>query len=332
MEKNNPEEFKVPFSPLLIGRYKMIKKIGKGSYGSVYKVEDIKDRKTATTPDSPKKYFAVKKMKLPANRLKIQGIDFTTLREINILQEIKHENIIPLVDVFHINRSTFMVMELMKSDLSKLMFSRTITLTIPHIKCIMLQIFYGLKELHKNWIIHRDLTPNNLLISEDGVLKFSDFGLSRFFASNNRPMTQNVVTLHYRAPEILFGANYYGPQIDIFSAGCILGGLLLRGTLFCGRNDIDQMSQIFKIMGTPSEETWEGVTNLPHYVEFEETPPQSFRILFPGIDEDLANLLEGLLVLDPNKRLTVEQCINHPFFNKSPDSCDPDELPMDDIS
>jgi len=181
---------------------------------------------------SARKYLAIKKMRLSPKQLMNQGIDFTTLREIKILQEIKHENIIALTDVFYIKSTTFMAMELMKTDLWNLMIVPEVKLRIDHIKCIMLQIFNGLKVLHKHWIIHRDLTPQNLLISEDGVLKYSDFGLSRFFAANDKPMTQNVVTLHYRAPEILFGANYYGPQVDIWAAGCILGGLILKNVLF----------------------------------------------------------------------------------------------------
>lgn len=171
-------------------------------------------------------------MRLPQKDLMNQGIDFTTLREIKILQEIKHENIIALTDVFYIKNTTFMAMELMKTDLWKLMTSPDIKLNIDHIKCIMLQVFNGLKVLHKHFIIHRDLTPQNLLISEDGILKYSDFGLSRFFAGNDKPMTKNVVTLHYRAPEILFGGTFYGPQVDIWAAGCILGGLVLKNVLF----------------------------------------------------------------------------------------------------
>lgn len=207
-------------------RYKMVGRIGRGSYGSVYKVEDIK----AESEDL--RYVAIKKMRLTSRQLHEQGIDFTTLREIKILQEVKHENIIRLTDVFHIKTTTFMAMELMHTDLWNLIISKHISLTIPHIKCIMHQILTGLKALHSHFIIHRDLTPNNILISPKGVMKYSDFGLSRLFAATDRPMTKNVVTLHYRAPEILFGATHYGPEIDVWAAGCILAGLVIRGILF----------------------------------------------------------------------------------------------------
>mmetsp|Transcript_4212 Transcript_4212/g.3536 ORF Transcript_4212/g.3536 Transcript_4212/m.3536 type:complete len:131 (+) Transcript_4212:291-683(+) len=120
---------------------------------------------------------------------------------------------------FQLNNTMFMVMDLMKTDLWKLIENQQIKLRIDHIKCIMLQVFNGLKVLHKHWVIHRDLTPQNLLISEDGTIKFSDFGLSRFFGANEKPFTKNVVTLHYRAPEILLGGTHYGPQVDVWAAG-----------------------------------------------------------------------------------------------------------------
>ena len=302
-----------PAKPLLNDRYRMVCRIGRGSYGSVYKVEDTKYE------SDDYKYVAIKKMRLSNRQLYEQGIDFTTLREIKILQEIKHENIIALTDVFYIKNTTFMAMELAETDLWQLLIMKEIPLSVEHIKCIMLQILNGLKVLHSHWIIHRDLTPNNILISKNGVLKYSDFGLSRLFAAHDRPMTKNVVTLHYRAPEILFGANYYGPEVDIWAAGCILGGLITREILFCGGDDIDQLGRIFSVLGTPSETTWKGVSNLPSYVEFEKCEPQPFKALFQGMDPNLLDLMSQMLILDPNNRITLEDALDHPFFTESPD-------------
>ena len=160
METEETIKSKEDLRPLLNDRYLMIKRIGKGSYGSVYKVEDKKAEKDKY------KFIALKKMKLPSNLLHEQGIDFTTLREIKILQEIKHENIIELIDVFYIKNTTFMGMELMETDLWQLIIDKSLILGVNHIKCIMHQILTGLKVLHKHWIIHRDLTPNNILISK----------------------------------------------------------------------------------------------------------------------------------------------------------------------
>ena len=162
----------------------MVGRIGRGSYGSVYKVEDTK----AESDDL--RYIAIKKMRLTNRQLYEQGIDFTTLREIKILQEIKHDNIIRLTDVFHIKTTTFMAMELMETDLWQLIIAKDMPLIIEHIKCIMLQLLNGLKVLHSHWIVHRDLTPNNILVGKNGVMKYSDFGLSRLFAANDRPMTK----------------------------------------------------------------------------------------------------------------------------------------------
>lgn len=148
----------------------------------------------------------------------------------------------------------------------------------------MKQILVGLKVLHSHWIIHRDLTPNNILISKHGVLKYSDFGLSRLFAADDRPLTRNVVTLYYRAPELLFGAVHYGPEVDIWAAGCILGSLIIRDVMFKGLDDIDQLGRIFSVLGTPTETSWKGAKDLPNYAEFEHCEPQNFKVIFTGID------------------------------------------------
>ena len=159
-------------------------------------------------------------------------------------------------------------------------------------------------------------------------MKYSDFGLSRIFASDDRPMTKNVVTLHYRAPEILFGATHYGPEVDIWAAGWILGGLVTREILFCGGGDVDQLAKIFSVLGTPTETSWKGVTDLPNYIEFEKVDPQSFRSLFSGVDSNLVDLMSMMLVLDPNNRITLDEALEHPFFTEGIEKCSPKEIPL----
>ena len=268
-------------------------------------------------------------MRVSKNDLIINGgVHFSTLREIKILQEIKHDNIIEMIDVFQIKNTTFIVLELMKTDLSKIILSKNIALSLDQIKWIMIQILEGLKVLYKNWIMHRDLSPANLLVSDKGEIKFSDFGLSRLFADTDRPLTKNLVTLPYRAPEILFGAVHYGPEVDIWAVGWILAELVLKEPIFQGVNDLDQLARIFSILGTPTDETWEGVTDLPDYVEFEEIEPEPFSNIFQSFDKNFLHLLGKLLVLNPKNRITLEEALDHSFFTEAPQPWDPLSIPL----
>ena len=144
-----------------------------------------------------------------------------------------------MTDTFYVMKNIFIVLELMEGDLGEIVRNQTVPFTEAQVKCLMFQILQGLKYLHDKGIMHRDLKPDNLLISPEGLLKFTDFGLSRYFGTPERKLTTGIVTRYYRAPEILYGAQYYGPSIDMWSAGCILAELLLRSPIFPGTTDID---------------------------------------------------------------------------------------------
>lgn len=205
------------------------------------------------------------------------SFNFSTYREIAHIQELDHENIIKIVDVFYKDKSIYTVLEFMEGDLYQLIHKEKAVLDPAHIKCIMHQVLVGLKFLHENKIMHRDLKPGNLLISKEGIIKYSDFGLARYCdiedlktkETEAGKLTRNVSTRYYRAPEVLYGTYNYDFSIDIWSAGCIMGELALGDFLFKGENEIDQLSKIFCILGNAVESCWPGVTELPNYIEFE---------------------------------------------------------------
>ena len=199
-------------------RYEKIDFLGEGQFATVYKARDkVTD-----------KIVAVKKIKLGSRAEAKDGINRTALREIKLLQEIKHNNIIELVDVFGHKSNISIVMDFMDTDLEIIIKDQGIILTPANIKSYVLQTLLGLEYLHMNWILHRDLKPNNLLVDSKGCLKLGDFGLAKQFGSPNRVYTHIVVTRWYRAPELLFGAKNYGVGVDIWAVGCILAELLLR--------------------------------------------------------------------------------------------------------
>nr|NVI70833.1 Cyclin-dependent kinase 7 [Cucujiformia]NVI70853.1 Cyclin-dependent kinase 7 [Cucujiformia] len=165
---------------------------------------------------------AVKKIKIGSRQEAQDGINRTALREIKLLQELHHKNLIGLLDAFGHMSNVSLVFDFMDTDLEIIIKDNTIILTTANIKSYMLQTLQGLEYLHLNWILHRDLKPNNLLVNAAGILKIGDFGLAKLYGSPSRLMTHQVVTRWYRAPELLFGAKQYGTCIDMWAVGCIL--------------------------------------------------------------------------------------------------------------
>uniref|UniRef100_A0A2K6U5E5 Protein kinase domain-containing protein n=1 Tax=Saimiri boliviensis boliviensis TaxID=39432 RepID=A0A2K6U5E5_SAIBB len=198
---------------------------------------------------------AIKKIKLDRARSEAKdGINRTALREIKLLQELSHPNIIGLLGAFGHKFNISLVFDFMETDLEVIIKDNSLVLIPSHIKAYMLMTLQGLEYLHQQWILHRDLKPNNLLLDENGVLKLADFGLAKSFGSPNRAYTYQVVTRWYRAPELLFGARMYGMCVDMWAVGCILAELLLRIPFLPGDSDLDQLMRIFETLGTPTEE------------------------------------------------------------------------------
>ncbi|CAH1796484.1 unnamed protein product [Owenia fusiformis] len=289
-------------------QYEKIDFLGEGQFATVYKAKDL------STGD----IVAVKKIKVGNKSEAADGINRTALREIKLLLELSHPNIIGLVDVFGQKSNISLVFDFMETDLEVLIKDLTVALTPGHIKSYTLQTLKGLEYLHKNWILHRDLKPNNLLINENGVLKLGDFGLAKYYGSPNRIYTHQVVTRWYRAPELLFGARIYGTGIDIWAVGCILAELLIRVPFLPGESDLDQLTRIFQVMGTPNDERWTGMSSLPDYIKFKDYPGTPLNQIFTAATDDLLELLNKLLALDPLKRCNATQALKMSYFSNKP--------------
>jgi serine/threonine protein kinase len=276
-------------------------RIGSGTYGEVYKGKNLKTEEI----------IAIKKIKI---ELESEGIPSTALREISILRELKHPNVVELRDVVCDDNKLYLLFEYLEMDLRKYLESlEQFDLLDPEVvKSFIFQILDGIAYCHSKKIIHRDLKPQNLLLDKNGTIKIADFGLARAFSIPIRPYTKEVLTLWYRAPEILLGCAEYTTPVDIWSVGCIFAELMLKKPLFQGDYDIDQIFKIFKVLGTPNQEVWPDVKSLPHFKEsFPKFPTIPFENILPNLDPNGLNLLSKMLCYDPYKRITAKQALLH---------------------
>ncbi|XP_039183974.1 cyclin-dependent kinase 3 isoform X2 [Crotalus tigris] len=287
--------------------FQKVEKIGEGTYGVVYKA---RNKQTG-------QLVALKKIRLDSET---EGVPSTAIREISLLKELKHPNIVRLLDVVHNQKKLYLVFEYLNQDLKKYMdSSRTGELPLSLVKSYLYQLLQGVSFCHSHRVIHRDLKPQNLLINEMGAIKLADFGLARAFGVPLRTYTHEVVTLWYRAPEILLGCKYYSTAVDIWSIGCIFAEMVTRKALFPGDSEIDQLFRIFRTLGTPTESLWPGVTNLPDYKgNFPKWPRKDMKVIIPNLDQDGRDLLLQLLMYDPNKRISAKAALNHQYFWQAP--------------
>ncbi|PIN26381.1 Protein kinase PITSLRE [Handroanthus impetiginosus] len=299
-----------------VDEFERLNKIDEGTYGVVYRA---RDKKTG-------EIVALKKVKMEKER---EGFPLTSLREINILLSFNHPSIVDVKEVVVGSSldSIFMVMEYMEHDLKALMETMKQPFSQSEVKCLMLQLLGGVKYLHDNWVLHRDLKTSNLLLNNRGELKICDFGLARQYGSPLKPYTHLVVTLWYRAPELLLGAKQYSTAIDMWSLGCIMAELLSKEPLFNGKTEFDQLDKIFRILGTPNETIWPGFSKLPGVkVNFVKHQYNLLRKKFPAtsftgspvLSDAGFDLLNKLLTYDPAKRITAEAALNHEWFREVP--------------
>ncbi|GAV66483.1 Pkinase domain-containing protein [Cephalotus follicularis] len=295
-------------------RYLKGEVLGEGTYGVVYKAIDSKTGQTV----------AIKKIRLGKQK---EGVNFTALREIKLLKELKDPNIIELIDAFPHKGNLHLVFEFMETDLEAVIRDRNIFLSPADIKTYLQMTLKGLAYCHKKWVLHRDMKPNNLLIGSNGLLKLADFGLARIFGSPDRRFTHQVFARWYRAPELLFGTKQYGAGVDVWAAACIFAELLLRRPFLQGSSDIDQLGKIFAAFGTPTPSQWPDMIYLPDYVEYQFVPAPPLRSLFPMASDDALDLLSKMFTYDPNSRISVQQALDHRYFSSAPLPTIPDKLP-----
>ncbi|XP_014644768.1 PREDICTED: cyclin-dependent kinase 3 isoform X2 [Ceratotherium simum simum] len=287
--------------------FQKVEKIGEGTYGVVYKA---KNKETG-------QLVALKKIRLD---LETEGVPSTAIREISLLKELKHPNIVRLLDVVHSEKKLYLVFEFLSQDLKKYMDSTPASELPMH----LVKLLQGVNFCHSHRVIHRDLKPQNLLINELGAIKLADFGLARAFGVPLRTYTHEVVTLWYRAPEILLGSKFYSTAVDVWSIGCIFAEMVTRRALFPGDSEIDQLFRIFRTLGTPSEATWPGVTQLPDYKgSFPKWTRKGLEEIVPSLEPEGQDLLMQLLQYDPSRRISAKAALAHPYFSSTETSPDP---------
>ncbi|GJM85456.1 hypothetical protein PR202_ga01904 [Eleusine coracana subsp. coracana] len=283
-----------------IDEFERLNTINEGTYGVVFRVRDKKADEVV----------ALKKIKIDKKRELEEGFPLTSLREINILLSLHHPSIVDVKEVVvggHDN-DTFMVMEYMEHDLKGVMEAMEQPYHQSEVKCLMLQLLEGVKYLHDNWVLHRDLKTSNLLLNNRG-----------------KPFSQQNIS--QMAPELLLGAKEYSTAIDMWSLGCIMAELLTKKPLFSGKTEIAQLNEMFRMLGTPNDEIWPDYSKLPGArAQFVKQPRNRLREKFPAVSftggltlsESGFDLLNRLLAFDPEKRISADAALNHEWFREVP--------------
>lgn len=282
--------------------YVKLDKLGEGTYATVFK-----GRSKLT-----ENLVALKEIRLEHE----EGAPCTAIREVSLLKDLKHANIVTLHDLIHTDRSLTLVFEYLDSDLKQYLDHCGNLMNMHNVKIFMFQLLRGLAYCHHRKILHRDLKPQNLLINERGELKLADFGLARAKSVPTKTYSNEVVTLWYRPPDVLLGSTEYSTPIDMWGVGCILYEMATGKPLFPGSTVKEELHLIFRLLGTPTEESWPGVTSISEFraYNFPRYLPQPLLSHAPRLDTEGINLLSSLLLYESKSRMSAEAALNHPYF------------------
>jgi len=285
-------------------RFTKFEKIGSGAYGVVYKARDRRDQSVV----------ALKKVKLNNTYTDEDGVPSSSLREIGLLKDLSHPNVLRLLDVQICQGSLYLVFEHLDLDLKKLLDKHKSGLPRSLVKTYMWQLLQGLSYCHARRVLHRDLKLQNLLVDKRGNIKLADFGLARSMSLPIRTYTHEVVTLWYRSPELLLKTVHYGPSVDLWSLGCIFAEMRTNRILFPGDSEIDQIYRIFRTLGTPDDTSWPEFREMPEYRQFAKFKARGLES-YIGTDDPLAlDLLKRLLTYDPATRISAKQALAHDYL------------------
>lgn len=298
--------------------FEKLNRLGEGTYGTVYRARDTESQGIV----------ALKKVRIHSEK---DGFPRSSLREIRLLKKFRHPNIVELLEVVCGRQpgSVFLVFEYCEHDVGALLDLMERPFSQAEVKCLVLQTLRAIDHLHINFVIHRDLKLSNLLLTNRGVLKLADFGLAREFVDPPAPMTTNVVTLWYRAPELLLGAKVYTAAVDNWSAGCIFGELLLHKPLIPGKSEENQLHLMCVLLGTPSIRIWPELQSLPLYGRYvlPSCDYNDLNVKFPSAPDSCLDLLNKLLTFNPRRRFTSGAALLHRHFTDEPLPQEPSQMP-----
>nr|QYW07092.1 B-type cyclin-dependent kinase 1 [Dimocarpus longan] len=312
-------------------KYEKLEKVGEGTYGKVYKAKD----------KASGQLVALKKTRLEMDE---EGIPPTALREISLLQLLSQSlYVVRLLCVEHVDSSSsssltstdsrsplsnnnnksnlYLVFEYLDTDLKKFIDSHRKganpgPLPPTLIQSFLYQLCKGVAHCHSHGVLHRDLKPQNLLLDKvKGLLKIADLGLGRAFTVPLKSYTHEIVTLWYRAPEVLLGSTHYSPAVDMWSVGCIFAEMVRRQALFPGDSEFQQLLHIFRLLGTPTEKEWPGVTSLRDWHVYPQWDPQDLKRAVPSLTPQGVDLLSSMLKYNPADRISAKAAMDHPYFD-----------------
>ncbi|XP_068026594.1 LOW QUALITY PROTEIN: cyclin-dependent kinase 16 [Melanerpes formicivorus] len=282
--------------------YIKLDKLGEGTYATVYK-----GRSKLT-----ENLVALKEIRLEHE----EGAPCTAIREVSLLRDLKHANVVTLHDIVHTPQCLTLVFEYLDRDLKQYLDDCGNLISMHNVKLFLLQLLRGLAFCHRHKVLHRDLKPQNLLLSRRGDLKLADFGLARAKSIPTKSYSNEVVTLWYRPPDILLGSTEYSTQIDMWGVGCIFSEMVTGRPLFPGSTVEEQLHFIFRLLGDPTEETWPGIGANAEFRahKYPPYPPEGLLHHAPRLEEDGADLLGQLLQFEGRRRLAAAEAMEHPFF------------------
>ncbi|XP_076945243.1 cyclin-dependent kinase B2-2-like [Bidens hawaiensis] len=306
------------FSKTAMDAFEKLEKVGEGTYGKVYRARD----------KATGQIVALKKTRLVEDD---EGVPSTTLREISILRMLSRDpHVVKLMDVKQgVNKNgntvLYLVFEYMETDLKKFIRSyRQHGDNIPPqiIKSLMYQLCKGVAFCHSHGVLHRDLKPHNLLMDRKTLmLKIADLGLARAITVPLKQYTHEILTLWYRAPEVLLGTTHYSTAVDMWSVGCIFAELVTNTAIFAGDSEVQQLLHIFRLLGTPNEEIWPGVSKLKDWHEYPQWKPQKVSTAVPNLDANGLDLLSKMFEYEPSRRISAKKAMEHPYFDDLDKTC-----------